>query len=104
MYRMREQGEGGGSWVGIDLHLLAESTASDEMADERGHTGPPVVPGKERISTEESPMSRGERRMNRRDKVMACVGRDIKTIFKIEIRIRKMPIIQRGTRKQRGTI
>ena len=90
--------------MGIDLHLLAEGTASDKLANKRGHTGPPVVPGEEGVCMKEPPMSRGERRMNRRNKIVACVRGNIKTIFKIKSRTREMPVSQQRARKQRGTV
>ena len=56
-----ERGKGGHCGVCVDLHLLAKSTPGDKLADERGHTGPPVVLRQQRISAEEAPMARGGR-------------------------------------------
>ena len=39
-------GNGGKCWdsqVGIHLHLLAKGAAGDKVADEGGHTRPPIV-------------------------------------------------------------
>ena len=46
------------SRVGIDLHLLAKGIAGDKVADEGGHTQPPVVPRQQGISAKESSVAR----------------------------------------------
>ena len=48
------------SQVDIDLHLLAKGAARDKVADEGGHTQPPVVPRQQGISAKESSMTRSE--------------------------------------------
>ena len=45
--------------MGIDLHLLTKGAASNKVTDERRHTRPPVVPGKEGVSTKETTMTGG---------------------------------------------
>ena len=85
-----ERREGRGGQVGVNLHLLTESTTCNKVMDERGHTRPPVVLCQEGIGSKESPMSRSERRVNRRDKVVTYIRRNIKTTFKIESGIRKI--------------
>ena len=80
----RQRAERRDGWVGIHLHLLTEGTASNEATDERRHTRPPVVPGKEGVSTKETTMTGGWRGMYRRDEIVACGGRYIKTIFEIQ--------------------
>ena len=52
-----EGGEHRDSWVGINLHLLAEGTARDEMTNKGGHTRPPVVVRQQGVGVEEPPMS-----------------------------------------------
>ena len=69
--------------MGIHLHLLTEGAASNEATDERRHTRPPVVPGKESVSTKETTMAGGRRGMDRRDEIVARSGRYIKTVFEI---------------------
>ena len=96
--------EGRGGWVGVHLHLLTEGATSNKVTNEGGHTWPPVVVNEERVSMKESPVSRGKRRMNSRDEIIASIGRNIKMVFKIEDRTGETPIGQRGARKQRGTI
>ena len=75
--------------MGIDLHLLTKGAASNEATDERRHTRPPVVPGKEGISTKETTVTGGWRGMYRRDEIVACVGRYIKTILKYSKELEK---------------
>ena len=89
------------SRVGIDLHLLAKGTTEDKAADEGGHTQPPIIPRQQGIGAKESPMAGSEGQVDRGNKVMAGVGRDVKTVFKVKARTRNVPISQRGAREQR---
>ena len=68
----------------VDLHLLAEGTASDKTVNKQGHTGPPIVPGEEGIGMEESSVSGGERRMNQGNKILIGIRGNIKMVFKIK--------------------
>ena len=70
--------------MGIDLHLLAEGTASDKATNEGRHTRPPVVPREERVRSKEATVAGSRRGVNRGDKVKASSSRDIKTVFKVE--------------------
>ena len=79
----RQRGEGRDGWVGIHLHLLTEGAASNEATDERRHTRPPVVPGKEGVSAKETTMTSGWRGMYRRNEIVACGDGYIKAIFEI---------------------
>ena len=79
-----KRGEGRDGWVGIHLHLLTEGAASNEATDERRHTRPPVVPGKEGVSTKETTVTGGWRGMHRRNEIVARGDRYIKTIFEIQ--------------------
>ena len=88
----------------VYFHLLAEGTASDKSANKQGYTRPPVVLCKEQISMEESPVSRGKRRVNRGNEVLAGIRRNIKVVFEIKFRIRKVPVIKGRMRKQRRTV
>ena len=87
-----EQRKSGRRWVGVDFHLLAKSAAGNKSTDERRHPQPPIVTRQQRISTEEATMARSQRSMNGRDKVMACRGRYIETVFEIELRTIEMPV------------
>ena len=55
-----ERGECGDGWVGINLHLLAEGAARDEMADKGRHTQPPVVVRQQGVGVEEPPVSQSK--------------------------------------------
>ena len=44
-------------------------------------------------------MAGSEGQVNRGNKVMASIGRNIKRVFEIKTRIRKMPVGKRGMRK-----
>ena len=52
---------------------------------------------------EKATMTGSGRGVNRRNKIISCSSRYIKTVFKIQQRIRKMPIGQRRAREQRRT-
>ena len=70
--------------MGIHFHLLAEGATSNEATDERRHTRPPVVPGKEGVSAKETTMTGGWGGMYRRDEIVACGDRYIEAIFEIQ--------------------
>ena len=88
--------------MGVDLHLLAEDTASNKATNEGRHTRPPVVPGEEGVSTKEATVAGSRRRVDRGDKVKASSSRDIKTVLKVEQGIGETPVRKRRTRKKRG--
>ena len=83
-------GEGRRRWMGVDLHLLAKGTPSNKATDKRRHPRPPVVVRQQGISMEETTVARSQRSVNRRDKVRACRGGYVETVFKIEPRTIKM--------------
>ena len=87
-----KRGKCGDTWVGVNLHLLTKSAARNKLADKRGHTWPPIVMAQQGVSAKESSMAQGERGMDQGDKIMMSIRGNVKVVFKIKMRIRKMPI------------
>ena len=59
--------------MGVNLHLLTDSTACNEMADKGRHARPPIVLRQGGVCVEEPCMSRSERGMDGGDDIMVRI-------------------------------
>ena len=80
-----ERGQCGDGWMGVNLHLLAKSTAKNKTVNKGRHTQPPIVTRQQRIGAEEASMSGSEGQMHRGHKVMMGDSGNIEVVFEIKV-------------------
>ena len=73
----------------VNLGLLVNRTASDEIFDKGREAQPPEVTFKDTFGAENSHMSREGGRMDAMEESRACQGRNIQAIAKIKVSIVK---------------
>ena len=85
-----EQGVG---WVGVDLIGLACGTASDELADEGGHSRPPIILLEKGDGVEVTAMGTSERLMDVLHEIVAGGFGNVEAQFVIESTMVKVPVV-----------
>ena len=88
-----DRGEQGVEWMGVDLIGLTHGTSGDELADESGHAGPPIVFLKQGDGAEISGMSASKGFMNILDEGVSGRLGDVEMQFVIESALVEVPVL-----------